>query len=184
MGLDISLFTDNYDELSELEQFEEIEDQFQLSRQFCNLMSRKNVIETGTPELEQISKITGCDISFLYALENYTPEWEFEDLAEHEDENTLDSMKKANAEIENNILEVHLKLEKLIAKLNTVENLELQLNKTDYDTIGIKEYFSDFKIDKGDGNMGNNFGQDLRNFLRFVKFAKSNSSNTIFFQYG
>jgi hypothetical protein len=45
-------------------------------------------------------------------------------------------------------------------------------------------YFSDFKIDKGDSYMGNNFGQDLRNFKRFLEFAKENGRTTVWFQYG
>lgn len=184
MGLDINLCTDNYDELFELEQFEELEDQFQLSREFCNLMCRKNIIENGESELEQISKITGCDTIFLYSMESYTPEWELEELEEYEDEETIESMKNANSKIENNIQDVHSKLSVLIAKLNDIDDLELRLNQTDDDTIGIKDYFSDFKMDKGDGYIGNNFGQDLRNFLKFVEFTKSNSANTIFFQYG
>lgn len=184
MGLDINLCTDNYDELSELEQFEELEDQFQLSREFCNLLCRKNVIEKGESELEQIAKITGCDTTFLYSMESYTPEWELEELEEYEDEETIESMKSVNSNIENNIHDVHSKLSVLIAKLNEIDDLELLLKQTGDDTIGIKDYFSDFKSDKGDGYIGNNFGQDLRNFLKFVEFTKSNSSNTIFFQYG
>ncbi len=184
MGLDIHLFTDNYDELSEFEQFEELEDQFQLSREFCNLMCRKNVIENGMPELEQISIITGCDITFMYDMENYTPDWEIEDLSEFEDEETIEDMKMSNSKIENNINDVHTKLKLLIEKLNDIDDLSSLINKTDYDTIGIDEYFSDFKKDKGDGYIGNNFGQDLRNFLKFIEYTKSNSSKTIFFQYG
>lgn len=184
MGLDINLYTDNFDELSELEQFEEIEDKFQLSREFCNLLCRRNVIENGEPELDQIAKITGLDLSFLYSMENYTPDWELEELEEYEDEETIESMKSSNSEVENNIEEVHSKLSLLIEKLNEINDLELRLNPTDYDTIGIKEYFSDFKKDKGDGYINNNFGQDLRNFLNFVVFTKSNSAKTVFFNYG
>lgn len=184
MGLDINLFTDNYDELSELEQFEELEDQFQLSREFCNLMCRKNVIENGVPELEQISKITGCDITFMYNMENYTPDWELEELAEFEDDETIEDIKMSNSKIENNINEVHSKLKMLIEKLNDIDNLPSLLDKTDNDTIGIKQYFSDFNKDNGDGYIDNNFGQDLRNFLKFVEYSKSHSAKTIFFEYG
>lgn len=183
MGLDISLLTDNFDELSEHEEFEVIEDQCQLSREFCNLICRKNVIESGIPELEQISNITGCDISFLYGMENYTSDWDLEELEEYEDDKTIDSIKKSNLEIENNIDNVLSGIKCLISNLNEIEHLDRQLNKTEYDTIGIDYYFSDFKIDKGDGYIGNNFGQDLRNILRFVEFAKSRSAKTIFFQY-
>jgi len=39
-------------------------------------------------------------------------------------------------------------------------------------------------IDKGDGYLNNNFGQDLRNFKRFVEFAKKRGATTVYFRYG
>lgn len=184
MGLDISLFTDNFEEISELEAFEAIEEQCNLSREFCNLMTRRSVIESGIPELDQIANFTGCDINFLYSMENYTSEWELEEIEEYEDEETIEAMKKTNAEIENNIDYVIAKMKALISALNKLENFENRFNKTDFDTIGINEYFADFNLDKGDGYIGNNFGRDLRNILRFAEYAKAHSSKTIFFQYG
>jgi hypothetical protein len=184
MGLDVSLFTDNYNELSELKDFELINEHFQLSREFCNLICRNDVIESGIPELDQISLITGCDISFIYKMKNYTPDWELEEMEEYENEQTIISIKKSNLELNNNIDEALVGVKCLISSLNNVEDLEQKLNKTEFDTIGIDYYFSDFKMDKGDGYLGNNFGQDLRNFEKFLHFAKNKSANTVFFQFG
>ena len=58
----------------------------------------------------------------------------------------------------------------------------LQLLDSQWHTEG--EYFSDFLLDKGDGYINNNFGQDLRNFRRFLEHAKRHGSTTVFFQYG
>lgn len=184
MGLDINVFSDNYDEISELEAFEAIEDKVNLSREFCYLIGRKNVIESGIPELEQIAQLTNCDLSFLEKMENYMPEWELADLAEYEEKPVIDTIKKTNLEAENNIDEVITGLKQLIDTLNGIENLEKNIHETDYDTIGIPYYFSDFKTNKGDGYIGNNFGQDLRNLLRFAEFAKSHAAKTLFFEFG
>lgn len=184
MGLDINVLTDNYDEISELEEFEAIDDTCNLSREFCNLICRKSVIESGIPELDQIASITNCDISFLYKMEEYISEWQLEELMEYEDEETVESYKKANSEIENNIDAVISDLKCLHEKLFQLENLEEKIAQTEYDTIGINYYFSDFKTDKGNGYIGNNFGRDLRNLLRFAEFAKFHSAKTIFFEFG
>ena len=45
-------------------------------------------------------------------------------------------------------------------------------------------YFSDFNKDKGEGYIGNNFGQDMRNFKRFIDYAIDRNSETIWFEYG
>ncbi|MBI3235362.1 MAG: hypothetical protein HYZ42_15225 [Bacteroidetes bacterium] len=72
----------------------------------------------------------------------------------------------------------------LIDKLNSIENLPSLLLKTEFDTLGIEEYFSAFQGDKGDGYIGNNFGQDLRNFKRFLEYAKQHGTTTVWFNYG
>ncbi len=184
MGLDIFLGTDNYEEISELELFETLEENFNLSREFCNLMCRKNVIEKGIPELDQIAEITDCDLSFFYLMEEYVPEEDFDELFKFDEDENVELSKNHNLLIENNLDAVILSLKSLIEKLNEISNLENKIDKTDYDTIGIEYYFSNFKIDKGEGYIGNNFGQDLRNFLKFAQFAKENSAKTIYFTYG
>jgi hypothetical protein len=49
---------------------------------------------------------------------------------------------------------------------------------------GRKSYFADFTQDVGEGYIGNNLGQDLRNFQRFLHYAKSQGSTTVYFSYG
>ena len=78
MGLDIHLITDNSEEISRLKNTDNHVDffnQHSLSRTFCNLMSRKDVIEEET-ELDQISRLTETDISVLYEMEQYWNEME------------------------------------------------------------------------------------------------------------
>ena len=72
----------------------------------------------------------------------------------------------------------------MIEKLSTVNNLPSLLLPTDFDSLGSEEYFSSFNIDKGEGYIGNNFGQDLRNFKRFLEFAKERGTTTVWFNYG
>jgi hypothetical protein len=47
-----------------------------------------------------------------------------------------------------------------------------------------EDYFSEFQIDKGDGYIGNNFGRDLRNFKKFLEYAKEKGTTTVWFDYG
>jgi hypothetical protein len=147
------------------------------------------VVENHTPELEQIGNITGVDIQFFYDMEAYTEEWEINEMLEFETDNSVKENKRQlmladNQKIENNIDLVVSQLELLIDKLSQIENLPDLLNKTDYDTIGIKAYFSSFNESPGDGYIGNNFGQDLRNLITLIKYAKENGAKTTYFNYG
>ncbi|MBZ4041192.1 hypothetical protein [Flavobacterium hibisci] len=189
MGLDISVNFDNQENIYLLDEFEKIQEVANLSRTFCNFMCRKDVVEDCRPELDQIGELTGVDITFLYNMQEYTEEWEIEEMLEFEDdedekENLRQSRLKKNIEVENNISEVKNNLTLLIEKLGETENLEQKLDKTSYDTIGIEKYFSNFHTNPGDGYIGNNLGQDLRNLLSLLNFGLSNGSKTIYFNYG
>lgn len=184
MGLDVSLLTDNYEELAELEAFEEMEDTYQLSRTFCNLLNRRAVIDSGTPELDQIARISNSSVDFLYDMESYVPEWELEELEEYEDDETIAQIKQTNQRVENNLDAVITGLTSLIEALKTVENLEQKIADTSYDTLNIKTYFAQFNTDTGDGYIGNNFGQDLRNILHYATFVKAHGAKTLFFDFG
>ncbi|GGF16592.1 hypothetical protein [Flavobacterium limi] len=189
MGLDISINFDNQENLYLLDEFEKIQEEVNLSRTFCNFMCRREVVEDCRPELDQIGELTGADITFLYNMQEYTEEWEIDEMLEFEDDEDekkrlKQSMLKKNTEVENNIEEVKLKLSLLIEKLGQIENLEQKLDKTNYDTLGIKKYFSNFNNNPGDGYIDNNLGQDLRNLYSLLNFGLKNGSKTIFFNYG
>ncbi len=191
MGLDIHIVTNNYEELHSADYDDEKNDYFHkhtLSRTFCNFMCRQNVV-SHEPELEQIGKITGVDISLIYEMESY-PEEEglafFIEKADSEEEKQK-IRKKAEedkAKLQGNIDQVLLTITELIEKLNSIDNLPSLLLPTDFDSLGNEEYFSSFKVDKGEGYIGNNFGQDLRNFKRFLEFAKDKGTTTVWFSYG
>ncbi|MCX6180411.1 MAG: hypothetical protein NT150_00595 [Bacteroidetes bacterium] len=187
MGLDIQIETNNSEELHSGDYHDPKNDYFHqhsLSRTFCKFMCRQNVI-SHEPELSQIAKITGVDMSPIYEMESYTDE---EDLTIFlngvNSEEGIKKIKEANAKISGNIDRVLKTINDLLEKLNSIHNLSDLLLETDYDTIGIANYFADFQIDKGEGYMGNNFGHDLRNFKRFLEFAKERGTTTVWFRYG
>jgi len=189
MGLDISVNFDNLVELMEFEEFDELFYTSNLSRTFCNFMSRKHVVEDCRPELDQIGKITRVDIHFLYDMEKYSENWEIDDMLEFEKnvekrKQVKENMLQQNEEIENNISIVIIKLTKLIGKLEKIPDLVEQLEKTTYDTLGISTYFSGFNNNSSNGYIDNNLGQDLRNLLNLITFAENNGAKTVYFNYG
>ncbi|WP_316825752.1 hypothetical protein [Pedobacter miscanthi] len=191
MGLDIHLITDNSEELFSLQNLNNHSDYFNqhsLSRTFCNLMSRKNVINAET-ELDQISQLTNTNISVLYDMEDYWDE-EYTDYrlfaaeTEKEKQTVFEQMATSKEKLEGNIGIVLETIETLIKKLSHFGNLNGKLNSHGRDTLGYDYYFTDFDIDKGEGYIGNNFGQDLRNFRKFLEYAKANGASTVWFNYG
>ena len=168
MGLDIGLSTDireiyrkEYEKNPGIDYFH----QHSLSRTFCNFMCRQ-FSSRSEPELDQIGRITGVDVSIFYQMERY----------EH-DENS-------RTNLQGNIDKVFSTLSSLIDKLASIHNLHQLLDHGGYDTLGYADYFTDFNVDKGEGYIGNNFGQDLRNFKRFLEFAKERGATTVYFDYG
>ncbi|MGH1335865.1 MAG: hypothetical protein ACRBFS_07025 [Aureispira sp.] len=53
-----------------------------------------------------------------------------------------------------------------------MEPLVEHLAPTARDTLGRATYFADFTKDVGKGYIGNNFGQDLRNFQRYLHYVQ------------
>ena len=191
MGLDIQIGADNDEELHSDEYYDEKNDYFHkhsLSRTFCNFMSRQYVA-SGDPELDQIGKITGVDISPLYYMGKYWDEYSAEhqlSFATNENER-VEIQKRIQADkdsLKGNINLVLQTINSLIQKLSQINNLNQKLDDGGEDTLGYDTYFTDFNIDKGDGYIRNNFGQDLRNFKRFLEFAKERGTTTVWFNYG
>jgi hypothetical protein len=192
MGLDIRINVNNPNEVFNNEYWKN-RNNFTLSRTFCNFISRKDVLYDYDfpPELDQIGNIIGVEISLLYEMENYPDEeWEIESLKMAESDIERNSLKvkyqNLKEKLNGNIDKIQLLVNTLIDKLSKIDNLLELLIDTDYDTfdLGRESYFSDFNIDKGDGYMGNNLGQDLRNFKRFLEYAKSKGTTTVYFNYG
>lgn len=191
MGLDIQLSTDNDEQIYTSDYFSDSADFFHthnLSRTFCNFMCRPNVID-GEPELEQIGRITNIDISPIKDMEKYWSEESVEHQlsfagTEAERQEILQRIGRDRSSVENNIDKVHKTISELISELSGINNLTTLLSDNGWDSLDNETYFADFKMDKGDGYIGNNFGQDLRNFRRFVEYAKNKGATTVYFTYG
>ena len=104
--------------------------------------------------------------------------------SEEEKQKILEKAEEDRAKLQGNIDKVLSTVTELIERLNSIDNLGSLLLPTDFDSLGNEEYFSEFKTDKGKGYIGNNFGQDLRNFKRFLEFAKNKGTTTVWFNYG
>ena len=151
-------------------------------------MCRQQII-TGTPEFKQIAKLTGVDIIPIFEMEKYLDEENAElllpfDATEKDRLKILSKIQADRDSLKGNIDKVLNCVTNLLDKLSTVDNLDRKIIAHGDDTIGIDYYFSDFSTDKGDGYIGNNFGQDLRNFKRFLEYAKSKGTTTVYFNYG
>jgi hypothetical protein len=191
MGLDIHISTDNNKEVYTIDFHKNAKDfryKMSLSREFCNLMCRQHV-STGTPEFNQIAQLVDIDIAPILEMEKY---WD-EESAEQQisfGETEEDRQKIANKiqsdrdSLKGNIGKVLQTITHLLDKLSGIALLDKKIKAHGGDTIGIGYYFSDFEIDKGDGYIRNNFGQDLRNVKRFLEYAKSKGATTVYFNYG
>src|SRR4030095_5929444 len=175
MGVDIDLRTDKEEEIKTDEYFEKYFYEHSLSRTFCNMIGREYVAD-GESELKQIGRITGIDISPIFQMGNYiNKELEFVlDGTESEEERRrimyVESQPKGN--LKGNIDKVLLTINALIDKVSRIDNLPILLEDHGRDTLEYETYFTDFSVDKGDGYIGNNFGQDLRNLKKFLVYVK------------
>ena len=192
MGLDITICTDNNNEIYSGDYFEPKFDFFNkhsLSRTFCNLMCRSNVI-SGESEFEQIGKITSVDISPILEMETYGSD-NGEELAffletannEEEKQKILEQARLNKEVLKGNIDMVLQTINFLIDKLSSINNLPELLDDHGRDTLDNENYFADFNVNKGEGYIGNNFGQDLRNFKTFLEYAKAKGATTTYFNY-
>jgi hypothetical protein len=185
MGLDILIVVNNYEELHSADYYAE---EHSLSRTFCKLMLRHCAIDH-EPEFNQIGKITEIDISPIFEMENYKQDEELEFFvmmadSEEEKQKILNEAEENKANLQGNIDRVTKTVTALIEKLNTIDNLPSLLLPTDSDTLENEDYFSAFQTDQGESYRHNNFGQDLRNFKRFLEFAKAHGTTTVWFEYG
>lgn len=193
MGIDISINTDIDDKVFSADYIDPEDVYFHthsLSHTFCNFISRRDVVDC-EPELDQIGQLTSVDISLFYQMEAYGSvsdeelEFFFETAqSEEERKNILNQAQQNKDNPKGNITHILTTISTLIDKLSKIESLPLLLNDCGYDTLNSKEYFSDFSIDKGDGYIGNNLGQDLRNFKKFVEYAKDKGATIVYFNYG
>jgi hypothetical protein len=187
MGQDIFIRTDNQDSAFEAD-YIGYHGTYNLSRTFCNFMGRKYAI-SGESELDQIGRITSIDISPIYQMEDHPSDEALKFFmgtagSEVERQRILDETRLKREHLKGNIDKVKAVINALIENLSVIDNLHQILNDSGRDTLNYKIYFTDFNIDKGEGYIGNNFGQDLRNFKRLVEYAKKHGATTVYFDYG
>lgn len=189
MGLDISLVTDKEDELyTERQSIFELDYTHTLSRSFCNIMLRKDIIE-GEGEFDQLGRIAGVNVEPLYEMETYPQELNLEYALDRagsyeERQSVLQEAEAAKAKLVGNLDRVLAMVETLLDKLAKVPNLPDLVDSKQYNDPSTTTYFSDFILDTGNGYIGNNLGQDLRNFRNFLRYAKSKGSQTVWVEYG
>ncbi|SES92031.1 hypothetical protein [Hymenobacter actinosclerus] len=184
MGLDILLGANNQ---AELDAGHYDPDDHQLSRNFCNFMCRRWAIEE-EPELDQIGRLTGVDISPLYEMDNYTLPEDLSSMLEYADDDAerqeiLARTQAASAAMAGNIDRVTATVEGLLTQLTTMEDLPSRLRPDPEDTLYATAYFANFSAARMNA-YDNTFGQDLRNFRSFLEYAKGKGSETVFFVYG
>lgn len=191
MGLDIHISTDKNKEVYTIDFYKNEKDfryKMSLSREFCNLMCRQHV-STGTPEFNQIAQLVDIDIAPILEMEKYWDEESAEQQisfgeTEEERKNIASKIQSDRDSLKGNIGKVLQTITQLLDKLSGIDRLDKKIKAHGGDTIGIDYYFSDFEVDKGEGYIRNNFGQDLRNFKRFLEYAKSKGATTVYFNYG
>lgn len=185
MGMDIFLSTEFLSALIE-EDPDAFFAQKHLSRSFYNLMWRRQII-THDPELDQIGRICGVDITPLYDMETY------EDLSTSDDERDQVTIngefyrRDPNFEAfphKGNINKVYDTVNALIAALSTIGDISSRLQPTDHDTLKPDIYFADLSQENGKDVVYNNFGQDLRTIKTFIEYAKQHGRTTIWFMIG
>jgi len=189
MGLDVFVDTDNYEQIRGKEPDNYFE-QHSLSRTFCNFTDWINSIENGgATELEQIGRLTGVDITPIMQMQEY-PEEEYIEFqlstaeSAAEQQALLTRYEADKAALVGNLPAVLTTVQQLLGRLALIDNLPDLLDAHGNDILGYDYYFTDFLVDKGQGYIGNNFGQDLRNFERFLRFAQSHGATTAWFSYG
>ncbi|MBF9140198.1 hypothetical protein [Hymenobacter properus] len=186
MGLDINLSTDNQ-AIQEAEATDEdLFYQHSLSRTFCNLIGRQDMDD---PELNQIGRLTGIDISPFYEMTAYPSEEHLEfklRIAEDEAErqSILEEAAEDKARAAGNLDRVLATVEGLLNRLAPVDNLPSLLKNEGFTSGDYEPYFGNFLTDTGDGYIGNNFGQDLRNLKRHLNYIKAAGGTTVFFEFG
>lgn len=122
MGLNVQLTVNNRENVFTLDYFENPDigsfHKHNLSRTFCNFMCKQHAVG-GEPELDQIGRITGVDITPLYDMERY---WD-KDSVEHqlsfaetegEKEEVLKRINADKAKLETNIDAVYATVNALI----------------------------------------------------------------------
>jgi hypothetical protein len=189
MGLDIFVTFDNAEDFLYDHEFEDDDawkNKHEVSRTFCNLLFRKDVVE-GTPELDQIADKLDLDVSILYLMMNYWTEDRIDEALEFDEELEEDefreSCRKENEKIESNIDSLIVLLQQISDYLVMKKNISDEMNDHGFNTLG-SAYFTNLDKLEPVNYIKNNLNQDLTNLIRMAQFGKSNGAKTIYFELG
>ncbi|RAJ87425.1 hypothetical protein CLV59_101175 [Chitinophaga dinghuensis] len=185
MGIDIELNTDADDLVYDLEYNRDDANfyKYNLSRGFCRILLYRELID-GEPELDQIARLTDTDVSEFYKMEAFFNDQELS--AALKKVKVIGERKQALQDAiqrmyDPNIDRVLDTVNSLIQKLSVFNHFAHLL--TNPEAVEHAYYFNNFNTDIGNGYIGNNFGQDLRNFKRFLEYAKSKGATMAYFRY-
>ncbi len=186
MGLDILIGTNNPEAFQEGEYDP---DSFDLSRSFCDLMGQRQVGDIEKPLFDQVAKITQVDMTPLYEMSDYILPEDVDMLlrmrnSAEEKAHALQEIEATRAAVVGNLVRVRTTVEALLRQLASVEDLANQLIPDDYEMVDNETYFANWEDVKSDGYEENTFGQDLQNLKRFLDYAESKGSHTVFFVFG
>ncbi|QHT68870.1 hypothetical protein GXP67_20560 [Rhodocytophaga rosea] len=190
MGLDIRVVADIPSDLFYTDEyFDKHLKEFSLSRTFCNLyFTYQNYLDNS--EFIQISKIIGVDFTPLLKMASYpSPEYieamlEIEAKTEEEKTQLLKNFEREKLESKQSIADIKVLLRQLHQKLERIENLQDLIKYNEYHKERFYRYFEDFVIDVGDGYIGNNFGQDVRNFIKILEYSEKQGAQNVYFDFG
>lgn len=191
MGMDVILCSNLPSNVStNASSFNRKETSHDLSRTFCNLLCRKDAVGGEIPELDQLGALTHLEIEQLYDMELLVSDQliDMEEFSEYHSETAIKQAKidaaQEQAKIAHNIPSVLELLTDLLNVLPSMEPLAHHFAPTNRDTLDRATYFADFTKDVGKGYIGNNFGQDLRNFQHYLLYAQTNGATSVCFSFG
>ena len=159
-----------------------------LSRTFCRLLSGIWNGKMEDQKLSKIGQICGLDLSIFYVMmESADEDYEFRlpyAKTEEERQLILKEIELKEKKLANNLAKVQNTILALMEKLQGIPNLAELLHESQDDQSELSDYFTDFDKNPGDGYIGNNFGQDLRNFKRYLEIAASHGASRVWFSFG
>jgi hypothetical protein len=189
MGLDIMLCVDNEEALwGTTPDWQAYLQQNSLSRAFCNLMFHR-LVNGQQPLLDQLEELVGVTLAPLYEMTTYPDAenvaWQLQQAKTVKERQQVQrEAEEAKASLNNNLDRVQATVVDLLSGLARIDNLLQQLDTSRYAPT---RYFASFhsKTDPAAHDYKyQSFEQDLHTLHRFLAFARSHGSRTVYFQFG
>ncbi|MEL6256854.1 MAG: hypothetical protein AAFR87_32960 [Bacteroidota bacterium] len=186
MGLDVLLACDKRKEIYEDPNY--TFNTSSLSRSFCHLLTESWNLPKEELKLIRIGKICGVDTSIFFQMME-SPEEDYEYRlpnadSEKERQLILRGIREKEEILANNFARVQQTILSLLEKLPAIPDLPDLLKESLDEQSDLPSYFADVGSNPGDGYIGNNFGQDLRNFKNYLEIASSNGATSVWFSLG